>query len=110
MERERCSHVHLDAITSDDVGNLYAFRGERPIGPANEWGAKVEVSANWPTTGSGSYHSTQVGGWSGAWGCQATGWGPAIPVLVPSIPRGSDRAWGGGEISQPRSFRRGKNC
>ncbi|XP_061142877.1 hemopexin [Syngnathus typhle] len=27
VERERCSHVHLDAITSDDAGNLYAFRG-----------------------------------------------------------------------------------
>ncbi|XP_061697343.1 hemopexin [Syngnathoides biaculeatus] len=27
VERERCSHVHLDAITSDDDGNLYAFRG-----------------------------------------------------------------------------------
>lgn len=27
-ERERCSRVHLDAITSDDTGNIYAFRGE----------------------------------------------------------------------------------
>ncbi|KAL6485038.1 hypothetical protein MHYP_G00070830 [Metynnis hypsauchen] len=26
-ERERCSHVHLDAITSDDLGKAYAFRG-----------------------------------------------------------------------------------
>nr|ARB08604.1 65 kDa warm temperature acclimation protein 2 [Chanos chanos] len=26
-ERERCSHVHLDAITSDDLGRSYAFRG-----------------------------------------------------------------------------------
>ncbi|KAI7808569.1 hemopexin precursor [Triplophysa rosa] len=27
IEREQCSHVHLDAITSDDDGNIYAFRG-----------------------------------------------------------------------------------
>nr|QKE53087.1 wap65-1 [Micropterus salmoides]QKE53089.1 wap65-1 [Micropterus salmoides] len=27
LDRERCSRVHLDAITSDDAGNLYAFRG-----------------------------------------------------------------------------------
>ncbi|XP_070832629.1 hemopexin [Chaetodon trifascialis] len=27
VERERCSHVHLDAITSDHAGNMYAFRG-----------------------------------------------------------------------------------
>ncbi|XP_042175946.1 hemopexin isoform X1 [Oncorhynchus tshawytscha] len=27
IERERCSRVHLDAITSDDAGNIYAFRG-----------------------------------------------------------------------------------
>ncbi len=27
VERERCSHVHLDAITSDNAGNIYAFRG-----------------------------------------------------------------------------------
>ncbi|KAF3694598.1 Hemopexin [Channa argus] len=27
VQRERCSHVHLDAITSDDAGNIYAFRG-----------------------------------------------------------------------------------
>ncbi|XP_040913092.1 hemopexin [Toxotes jaculatrix] len=27
VERERCSRVHLDAITSDDAGNMYAFRG-----------------------------------------------------------------------------------
>ncbi|CAL8267455.1 unnamed protein product [Lota lota] len=26
-ERERCSHVHLDAVTSDDANNIYAFRG-----------------------------------------------------------------------------------
>ncbi|XP_036396350.1 hemopexin-like [Megalops cyprinoides] len=26
-ERERCSHVHLDAITTDDLGKAYAFRG-----------------------------------------------------------------------------------
>lgn len=28
IEREQCSRVHLDAITSDDDGNIYAFRGE----------------------------------------------------------------------------------
>lgn len=28
VERERCSRVHLDAITSDDAGNIYAFRSE----------------------------------------------------------------------------------
>lgn len=28
VERERCSRVHLDAITSDDAGNFYAFRSE----------------------------------------------------------------------------------
>ncbi|XP_054643654.1 hemopexin [Dunckerocampus dactyliophorus] len=27
VERERCSRVHLDAITSDDAGDFYAFRG-----------------------------------------------------------------------------------
>lgn len=27
VERERCSRVHLDAITSDNDGNMYAFRG-----------------------------------------------------------------------------------
>lgn len=27
VERERCSRVHLDAITSDNAGNTYAFRG-----------------------------------------------------------------------------------
>ncbi|CAF95977.1 unnamed protein product [Tetraodon nigroviridis] len=27
LDRERCSRVHLDAITSDDPGNMYAFRG-----------------------------------------------------------------------------------
>ncbi|XP_060945109.1 hemopexin [Limanda limanda] len=27
-ERELCSHVHLDAITSTQSGNLYAFRGQ----------------------------------------------------------------------------------
>ncbi|KAK2840091.1 hypothetical protein Q5P01_013831 [Channa striata] len=27
VQRERCSRVHLDAITSDDDGNIYAFRG-----------------------------------------------------------------------------------
>ncbi|KAM9342289.1 hemopexin [Pholidichthys leucotaenia] len=27
LERERCSRVHLDAITSDHAGNMYAFRG-----------------------------------------------------------------------------------
>uniref|UniRef100_A0AAX7SDC5 Hemopexin n=1 Tax=Astatotilapia calliptera TaxID=8154 RepID=A0AAX7SDC5_ASTCA len=27
VERERCSRVHLDAITSDNAGNIYAFRG-----------------------------------------------------------------------------------
>ncbi|KAM6978330.1 hemopexin [Tautogolabrus adspersus] len=27
VERERCSRVHLDAITADDAGNMYAFRG-----------------------------------------------------------------------------------
>nr|AFE88225.1 warm-temperature-acclimation-related 65-kDa protein [Oplegnathus fasciatus]AFE88227.1 warm-temperature-acclimation-related 65-kDa protein [Oplegnathus fasciatus] len=27
VERERCSRVHLDAITSDNAGNMYAFRG-----------------------------------------------------------------------------------
>ncbi|XP_005945068.1 hemopexin [Haplochromis burtoni] len=27
VEREQCSRVHLDAITSDDAGNIYAFRG-----------------------------------------------------------------------------------
>uniref|UniRef100_A0A3P8RTX7 Hemopexin n=1 Tax=Amphiprion percula TaxID=161767 RepID=A0A3P8RTX7_AMPPE len=26
-ERERCSRVHLDAVTSDNAGNIYAFRG-----------------------------------------------------------------------------------
>ncbi|XP_046894042.1 hemopexin-like isoform X2 [Hypomesus transpacificus] len=26
-DRERCSRAHLDAITSDDAGNVYAFRG-----------------------------------------------------------------------------------
>ncbi|XP_048835201.1 hemopexin isoform X2 [Brienomyrus brachyistius] len=26
-EREKCSRVHLDDITSDDAGNVYAFRG-----------------------------------------------------------------------------------
>ncbi|XP_017276570.1 hemopexin [Kryptolebias marmoratus] len=31
LERERCSHVHLDAITSDDAGNIYAFRGHHFI-------------------------------------------------------------------------------
>lgn len=30
VDRERCSRVHLDAITSDDAGNIYAFRGEPP--------------------------------------------------------------------------------
>ncbi|XP_056611775.1 hemopexin [Triplophysa dalaica] len=28
IEREQCSRVHLDAITSDDHGNIYAFRGD----------------------------------------------------------------------------------
>ncbi|XP_029386613.1 hemopexin [Echeneis naucrates] len=27
VERERCSRVHLDAITTDNAGNMYAFRG-----------------------------------------------------------------------------------
>ncbi|XP_053732769.1 hemopexin [Synchiropus splendidus] len=27
LERERCSRVHLDAVTSDSAGNKYAFRG-----------------------------------------------------------------------------------
>ncbi|XP_056904632.1 hemopexin isoform X2 [Takifugu flavidus] len=27
VERERCSRVHLDAVTSDNAGNKYAFRG-----------------------------------------------------------------------------------
>ncbi|KAM3607313.1 uncharacterized protein V6R79_005516 [Siganus canaliculatus] len=27
VERERCSRVHLDAITSDHAGDMYAFRG-----------------------------------------------------------------------------------
>ncbi|KAM6934809.1 hemopexin [Xenentodon cancila] len=31
VERERCSRVHLDAITSDDAGDLYAFRGHHFI-------------------------------------------------------------------------------
>ncbi|XP_071390486.1 hemopexin [Centroberyx affinis] len=31
VERERCSRVHLDAITSDNAGNLYAFRGHHFI-------------------------------------------------------------------------------
>lgn len=31
IEREQCSRVHLDAITSDDDGSVYAFRGEFPI-------------------------------------------------------------------------------
>lgn len=31
IEREQCSRVHLDAITSDDDGSIYAFRGEFPI-------------------------------------------------------------------------------
>lgn len=31
VERERCSRVHLDAITSDDAGNMYAFRGHHFI-------------------------------------------------------------------------------
>uniref|UniRef100_A0A8C6LV88 Hemopexin a n=1 Tax=Nothobranchius furzeri TaxID=105023 RepID=A0A8C6LV88_NOTFU len=31
LERERCSRVHLDAITSDDAGNIYAFRGHHYI-------------------------------------------------------------------------------
>lgn len=28
VEREQCSHVHLDAATEDDDGNIYAFRCE----------------------------------------------------------------------------------
>uniref|UniRef100_M3ZG42 Hemopexin a n=2 Tax=Xiphophorus maculatus TaxID=8083 RepID=M3ZG42_XIPMA len=31
LERERCSRVHLDAITSDDAGDIYAFRGHHFI-------------------------------------------------------------------------------
>ncbi|XP_028992568.1 hemopexin [Betta splendens] len=31
VERERCSRVHLDAITSDDAGNIYAFRSHHFI-------------------------------------------------------------------------------
>nr|AID59463.1 Wap65-1 [Scophthalmus maximus] len=31
VERERCSRVHLDAITSDNAGNMYAFRGHHFI-------------------------------------------------------------------------------
>ncbi|XP_041663611.1 hemopexin [Cheilinus undulatus] len=31
LERERCSRVHLDAITSDAAGNMYAFRGHHFI-------------------------------------------------------------------------------
>lgn len=31
VERERCSHVHLDAITSDHDGNMFAFRGHHYI-------------------------------------------------------------------------------
>eukprot|EP00064_Thunnus_orientalis_P006344 superscaffoldBa00000657_g6361 len=31
VERERCSRVHLDAITTDDAGNMYAFRGHHFI-------------------------------------------------------------------------------
>lgn len=31
IEREQCSRVHLDAITSDDDGSVYAFRGKFPI-------------------------------------------------------------------------------
>lgn len=31
IEREQCSRVHLDAITSDDDGSVYAFRGEFPF-------------------------------------------------------------------------------
>ncbi|XP_056144988.1 hemopexin-like [Lampris incognitus] len=31
VERERCSRVHLDAITSDSEGNIYAFRGHHFI-------------------------------------------------------------------------------
>ncbi|KAM4608783.1 hemopexin [Polymixia lowei] len=31
VERERCSRVHLDAITSDNAGNFYAFRGHHFI-------------------------------------------------------------------------------
>lgn len=27
VERERCSRVHLDAVASDNAGNMYAFRG-----------------------------------------------------------------------------------
>lgn len=38
VERERCSRVHLDAITSDNAGNNYAFRGAiwvQPLPPLN---------------------------------------------------------------------------
>ncbi|KAM9347812.1 hemopexin [Symphorus nematophorus] len=31
VERERCSRVHLDAITTDNAGNMYAFRGHHFI-------------------------------------------------------------------------------
>ncbi|KAK7938791.1 hypothetical protein WMY93_002117 [Mugilogobius chulae] len=31
VERERCSRVHLDAITTDHDGNMYAFRGHHFI-------------------------------------------------------------------------------
>uniref|UniRef100_A0A3Q2QQR3 Hemopexin n=1 Tax=Fundulus heteroclitus TaxID=8078 RepID=A0A3Q2QQR3_FUNHE len=31
LDRERCSRVHLDAVTSDDSGNIYAFRGHHFI-------------------------------------------------------------------------------
>ncbi|XP_040003491.1 hemopexin isoform X2 [Xiphias gladius] len=31
VERERCSRVHLDAITSDSAGNIYAFRSHHFI-------------------------------------------------------------------------------
>ncbi|KAM3835963.1 hemopexin [Diretmus argenteus] len=31
VERERCSRIHLDAITSDSAGNLYAFRSHHYI-------------------------------------------------------------------------------
>ena len=27
LDRERCSHVHLDAVTSDDAKDVYFFRG-----------------------------------------------------------------------------------
>ncbi|MFT7799498.1 hemopexin-like [Arapaima gigas] len=48
-ERETCSRVHLDALTSDDAGNVYAFRGhhylEQKAG-SDEWQSHP-IDKNW---------------------------------------------------------------